>query len=283
MKDKMGFFSKKDSYVKHLPETYKLLSEYIKSGGIYFIYSCRGCNMTLPPKLVEVLYYNEYVCNFINKSKNACSQKNNKSNNITRKRLCNDKLFSREHLMQNNSTPNLNFSPINNIDNKSKQLSFDFVIELKDFRVVETKIDPVVFEPLFNIMYKMAERGNFFDYINKAIMLISDIDINIDFKNIRNIYYNLFSHDLLYTWLEFINTQFFIDDNTLKYAPEIQKIFKKQLGDINLFIRLLLGQLIYYYFLWNLKAICLCLSIRHFDCLLLMFNFLSLKIFNCYY
>jgi hypothetical protein len=53
--------------------------------------------------------------------------------------------------MQNNSTPNLNFSPINNIDNKSKQLSFDFVMELTDFRVVETKIDPDVFKPLFNI------------------------------------------------------------------------------------------------------------------------------------
>ena len=239
--------SKKMSFFGNLKTHADSLYEYITNNetpGVYFIYSCRGCNLSIPHKLVEVLYYNEYVCNYINKNKTICNLKNNVNKSEI---LCKTDMFAKFILPINNNVPKLNFTPINN-NNKNTDIIDNIILTLLSYKT-DTDIKTVEFIDLFEGFIQLGERKNF-------IKSITSIDVKLN-KNhdINDICTELFSKRLAHKWISFIAKYFFDKDNTLIYAEDICNIFeslnKENYTTPNILQKCILGQFILYYFYTN--------------------------------
>jgi hypothetical protein len=100
----------------------------VKGQGIYIINSCRSCNYSIDNYLTEVVYYNEYMINFINKfSKENCIEYNENQE------LCNDYISHFSLIViDDKKFPKLSkLSPIHNKNNKTKiyKKTFDVLID----------------------------------------------------------------------------------------------------------------------------------------------------------
>jgi hypothetical protein len=262
LSESMGFYNK---WGVTSANTYSTLSKFVKAGNptinyVNFIYSCRACNLDLSHKLVEVLYYNEYVCNFINKNKNICKLKNKANNSNT---LCNNFMFTKKNYSINNNVPKLNFTPINN--NKDTDIVQNIIYTFLMYTFDETQsVTTTDFKDLFIGFQNIAKKNMFFKYIIDINNLLETKFIN--FYNI-NLYYELFSPRLMKKWISFIKTNFFNSENKLIYEDDIINFCKKndeyKVGteQIIYLVNLILGQFLIYYFYTNNKKHVSCINI----------------------
>jgi hypothetical protein len=234
-------------------KTYNLSSYIYSTPGpsVFFIYSCRACSIDINPKLVEVLYYNEDICNFINKNKASCSIKKNDNQDT----ICDDKLFSKIliDIKSNNKVPYLNFSPTSNNDDKITNIitSLNFINNMR-----ESQLETHTFEKIFKEFSKLHKDNKFFEYIFK----ISDELFEKETKGVEKALIQLFSNRLISSWIENIDTYFFDDKNNLIYGEQIKNAFNYIKNAFNyiktdfryrnkgIILRLILGQFMYYYF-----------------------------------
>ena len=243
--DSMGYFTLNESgNYKPNGQSSIALSIYLdinEINRVYFIYSCRACNLSLPSKLVEVLYYNEYVCNFINKNKNTCSMKSNTNKMDIQ---CEKNMFSKMIKSINNNVPKLNFTQINN-NNKKIDIVTNLAFTISTISAAPN-LNSIEFIDLFSGLESIGKTNEFLKYIIK-------VGDHAYLKQIgKRLYINLFSDRLLLKWLLFIKRYFFDSNNNIIFKDDIINIYKNtEKYENNLLLRLILGQFIIYYFYTN--------------------------------
>jgi hypothetical protein len=235
--------------------------------------------MTLNEKLIEVLYMNEYVCNFINKDK--CEEL---LINKEIEQLCNYTSFQKKLIYAKVTRPKLDFSPIKNNNNHLQDTLHNIY---KSFTM--RLIDNDVVTHLFVGFEKLASKKTFF---NDIIKLSNKLN-KLIFNNIILILSKLYSQDNIAQWSKFIDEHFFDTDGKFIYTNDIIHIYKKisdtdiritkNIEDYTLdsnkntfkhdnhILYLLLGQLMLYYFYTNNK--------KHQDSLKSIYSQLDASIF----
>jgi hypothetical protein len=250
-------------YINKLPTT--AISSTQTVPRVYFIYSCRACGLNLDPKLTEILYYNEYLCNFINKNKNVCVLKNSSA----KIKACDTTMFAKIELeniattynkdkQSQSNVPKLKFSPIDNTD-KDNDIAHKFfrILYSTAFGNKIIQIDIQWVRNLLNRIIKKCKSNNFFSVLEK----INKYIVNSPYSE-SNLYTEPLFIKLLegifkekYAWLEFIDTHFFNSNDEIIYSHDITKLYNglnNNTPESNYFntylLRLVLGQFIYYYF-----------------------------------
>ena len=246
-KENGGFYKKKGNYFLKgtaVKFTSDLIKESNNEPSVYFIYACRATNMNLPSKLVEVLYYNEYICNYINKYIIECPPKDEYITNTK----CAQVFAKQIKRIANNNVPEFSFSPIKNED-KFTDIIYNLIEVFSSYLYDNFKNDDPHFDMVFYAFEKLAKQHTFFKYIIALCNTISFYSQN-SINKINTIYCNLFQKNMCSTWMRFIDTYFFNASNNLIYATEIKimcieiKNFEKNKE----LLQLILGEFIIYYF-----------------------------------
>ena len=245
-KENGGFYKKKGNYFLK-GDAVKFTSDLIKESNnepsVYFIYACRATNMNLPSKLVEVLYYNEYICNYINKYIIECPPKDEYITNTK----CAQVFAKQIKRIANNNVPEFSFSPIKNED-KFTDIIYNLIEVFSSYRYPDFKTSDPYFDMVFYALEKLAKQNEFFKYIIALSKTLDTYSPNTK-KTLTIIYSDLFKKTMCIKWMHFIDTYFFNTSNNLIYATEIENLYYTFYESTTQeLLQLILGEFIIYYF-----------------------------------